>query len=369
MGCTIVTSCEKVNTDHDQIYCNVDQNSDPVISESIVNFREKMISTNTLKSTEYIKFSDAVFLMEATFNFNYGFINKSYSQTEEDTILIPTNVNENELIEISEVRNLYKTINHEICSLFKAKEMVSKHIKYVSVEKDSLFLKTIIVIGSENTRKSGAWLNAEPFTNDLGPHNNGKWIIANNLFNIRSATTDYFYVYDEVATALNNSIDLPLKGSHVYIYGINKTGWLNEPVPDWGSYYISNPNIIGPNLNDPTDYERNRCFYAIEGGWYAWVECTYWKYDHYYEGDEPYMRFSSLNKMYNVISLAIEKCKPTASGYAPIDAVFATRIHEWYPQGSGLYHRLCEGVLNITYASKYKYPEPLAALCPADPQE
>jgi hypothetical protein len=328
---------------------NLQTASDAELEQQIINFRSTMLDSRKSATEGEMNFGDAVFLMEAAFNYQYGYITLTYSQSKTDTISIPIDIDETGQIKINELQNLFKSINNSIYDLYQANIYPNKHIKYIDLTLDSLFLSAIVAIGDQDTKK-GAWLRAKPFNSQQG----ATWKTCSYNVGYFGPTCVKYDIYSEVSIALNNVIDLPLEGSNAYIYNIQSTGWVDNITSfNWADFYVSDIDITSPN-------EESSLFYFFSGYWQPDIE--EWNYG--VNGSVPTVNYKQMNKYYNVSMLCVEKLRPH-DNREPINAKFVSVIMETW-DWAGRY-RWLDGAINITYASKSKYLIAENALMPMKP--
>ncbi len=342
----VAVSCNESNFEK-PIMENID---DTNITNRVVEFRQHM--TQKSNSDESVIFSEAILLMEGSFNYYYGHPNENFEVEIMDTIKMDIAYNLSDVVNFDDLQDVYVELNNRIFDCYSNCAFESKHVKYVDIDffmDEQNRLITFVSIGSIGVQKNTIylkndliWLNATPFNGqqDL------TWIMDNSY----AASSGWYYDTEgEVAVAINDGITIPPVEPNSWVWNITNTGWLNQPVQNLSQYYIENPHIAGPLdevFCNGGGMESN--FMHLQGAQVWPAGCL--TFCGFLPCEAPYVGYRHMNKYWNVCMAAITIHKPGTK--KPIDAVFAVEVGN-SNEGPHLFKGLY-GVFKITYARVQK---------------
>lgn len=346
-------SCEK-NEFNEQ--SEISTENEFALAKSIESFRVGIVNPNSRKSSEMITLDSAIIIMEASFNYHHGFNSKEFDSIYYDSVIVPVNLKENDLVSQEWIRKTYISLNNDIYDVFNNSNIEKKFIKYVDIAFSDTdrgrYIKTYFTIIRAGSKKSGYWSGARPFDkmassiwSIAGYHDNINHYVAPNGTFLRLTNTD-------VSAAINRAINLPYQNNSSFIYRIENTNWYG-PNEAYSEFYQYHANIISPSV-------ESECFFFHGAIWDNDLEK--WEYnkwnsntnstDVYYN---PFVTYRYMNKYYNVCMYTINKMKP--SNKEAIDATFAVTIYDSWDYIGGTYGRWLDGAVNVTYADDSRYPE------------
>jgi len=158
---TFFSSCQKEKitptTDFSQL-------SDADLAKKIGDFRTQVLDAQKNGNTQTISFGDAIYLMEAVFNYYHGFTSEEYSATVTETITLPVNYNINDEIAFTELNSIFVELNNTMVEKFEALKMDNKRTMMFDVELTEEGLQVLMTAGSVETNKvSQECINNAPF--------------------------------------------------------------------------------------------------------------------------------------------------------------------------------------------------------------
>jgi len=210
-----VTSCE--NSEIENPIPKLVQLSDSELSAEIESFRNDMIDTRKSGSNKKIKFNEAVWLMEAVFNYNHSFGDGDYLITRTDSVFILVNYNLFDEIKVSEFRNIFVQTNNSIVSKFQSLDLANKKTIQFDIEfvdtSESNQLRIMFTSGSLNTQKSSSLLASDFYPFDETDY----WIWSNGNSTARKCGE---YEGQGIYSSAQNEV-------HKAVYSINR-GWMNR---------------------------------------------------------------------------------------------------------------------------------------------
>lgn len=150
---------------------------DAALAKQIETFRESLKSNH--KSGEQMYFGDALFLLEASFNYYHGFTsneNVVYSKT--DSLFIITEHNLSSILNINEISGLYTDINNALYENFENSELNNKKCLLFDFELEAsdagnrlILIQTIGEFVSTKSINAGL----DPFTHEDYWHVGPNW--------------------------------------------------------------------------------------------------------------------------------------------------------------------------------------------------
>jgi hypothetical protein len=132
MGGVILTSCNKTETSPVNSI-NLQTASDAELEQQIINFRTTMLDSRKSATEGEMNFGDAVFLMEAAFNYSNGFAYLDYKTTKTDTAILQIEHGALSEISMDKLSELFKNVNNAIFQHFTDFEGENKHLLYVDL--------------------------------------------------------------------------------------------------------------------------------------------------------------------------------------------------------------------------------------------
>jgi hypothetical protein len=139
---------------------NLQTASDAELEQQIINFRTTMLDSRKSATEGEMNFGDAVFLMEAAFNYYHGFTDGDYSFTQTDSIYFPVDYNNLDVIGLSALQQIFKEVNNAMLAKFESLEMANKKtIMFdlnLEVTNDGYQLLILMTSGILNTQKAAS---------------------------------------------------------------------------------------------------------------------------------------------------------------------------------------------------------------------
>lgn len=253
---SILSSCQKDEQSLSQNTFSANADN-PNLSAEIKSFRENMIGTR--KSGGSMSLNDAIWMMEAAFNYYHSFYHEEIEYTFTDSIVIPLSFSGLDKINIGEMSSIYKTINNALLKSFvnypdenKIPYLFDLEIEATPTGNQLLVLSTI---ATKKTLKSGDNLDFDPF-----------------------GSTDYWFpgtIYNDVAHRKGKCSSYT--GQYVGIYDASSR-LANRVLTYHGersSYNISFTNIF--TLNSVNPYGN-----LFAGDWETCIS-PYWMNSYYNE--------------------------------------------------------------------------------------
>ena len=126
--------------------------------------------TDSRKSGEVIELNQAVWMMEATFNYYHGFTGEDYLTMETDTTYVPVNYSGLDNVPVSELQQIYKQVNNAIYYSFVNYQGENKRPYLFDLELQATptgsQIAVYTTVGSINTQKGAKSINSDPFDED-----------------------------------------------------------------------------------------------------------------------------------------------------------------------------------------------------------
>jgi hypothetical protein len=97
---------------------DLSQLSDADLAKKIGDFRAQVLDARKNGSTEMVNFSEALFLMEASFNYYHGFTGEIYKNTTTETIKIPVSYTTEDAISMNDLSILFVDANNLVVERF-----------------------------------------------------------------------------------------------------------------------------------------------------------------------------------------------------------------------------------------------------------
>jgi hypothetical protein len=158
---TLVSSCQK-----EKITPTTDltQLSDADLAKKIGDFRTQVLDAKKSGNTQTISFGDAIYLMEAVFNYYHGFTGEEYAATVTETITLPIGYNTDDEISFTELNSIFVELNNTMVEKFEALKLDNKRTMMFDVELTEEGLQVLMTAGSVETNKvSQECINEAPF--------------------------------------------------------------------------------------------------------------------------------------------------------------------------------------------------------------
>ncbi len=137
------------------------------MAEQIEHFRSNILSNK--KGGETMYFGEALFLLEASFNYFHGFISEDFIFTKTDSLYITIDYNLTTVLSLEKIEKIYKEINNTLYYNFESFEAENKQCVLFDFELEATSngnqLVLIQTMGSINTLKS-AKSGINPFHSD-----------------------------------------------------------------------------------------------------------------------------------------------------------------------------------------------------------
>jgi hypothetical protein len=139
---------------------NLQTASDAELEQQIINFRTTMLDSRKSATEGEMNFGDAVFLMEAAFNYYHGFTDGDYSFTQTDSIYFPVDYNNLDVIGLSALQQIFKEVNNAMLAKFESLEMANKKTIMFDLNleatNDGYQLLILMTSGILNTQKAAS---------------------------------------------------------------------------------------------------------------------------------------------------------------------------------------------------------------------
>jgi hypothetical protein len=136
------------------------QINDKELSSQIVSFRNDMVNTHKTGTNETMNFGDAIWMMEAAFNFYHGFSDGDYLSTTTDSVYVEVDYNNLDEVAISDLQDIFISVNNEMLSKFESINLNNKRILLFDLELEATTsgnqLLCMMTIGVLNTQKAGS---------------------------------------------------------------------------------------------------------------------------------------------------------------------------------------------------------------------
>lgn len=147
----------------------------PDVEQKILNFNTKVKSN--VKSSETMSLDDAIWSVEASFNYNYGETQIDYAELYTDSAFFTVNTINGSEVSFTEVQNLYNQGLESLTNFFFSIKEENVHCKVVDLElvssdNEFAYIKMQYQMGPENLSKSADWL--QPFGST------DYWVFGNN---------------------------------------------------------------------------------------------------------------------------------------------------------------------------------------------
>lgn len=159
-GGSILTSCEKDQTETQKTYETTGDFAN--IEKQIKEFKTTM--TDKHKSGEVIELKQAVWMMEATFNYYHGFTGEDYLTMVTDTAYIPVNYTGFDNVPVDELQQIYKQVNNAIYYSFVNYKGENKKPYLFDLELQATpqgsQIAVYTTVGSVNTQKGAKGIKA-----------------------------------------------------------------------------------------------------------------------------------------------------------------------------------------------------------------
>lgn len=153
----IFSSCNK-ETPYE--LSNSNQLSDSELSAKIRTFRSSMIDSRKSSTTETMNFGEAVWLMEAAFNYYHGFTDGDYLVTKTDSVYVNVDYNNLDEVSISELQQIFVASNNMLTSNFDELNLENKRTILFDIELEATTqgnqLLIMMTSGSMNTQKAAS---------------------------------------------------------------------------------------------------------------------------------------------------------------------------------------------------------------------
>jgi hypothetical protein len=145
---------------------DLSQLSDADLAKKIGDFRTQVLDAKKSGNTQTIAFGDAIYLMEAVFNYYHGFTGEEYAATVTETITLPMGYNTGDEISFTELNSIFVELNNTMVEKFEALKLDNKRTMMFDVELNENGLEVFYTIGSISAEKGGPQecINNAPFT-------------------------------------------------------------------------------------------------------------------------------------------------------------------------------------------------------------
>ncbi len=165
----IFTSCNKdeISTIKKESSENI---SDKELELQILDFSALMKSSRKAATNETMNFADALWMLEASFNYNNCFSEGDCEFTQTDSVYIPVNYGSFDEIPMAELQNLFISINNKLGEIYNVFNASNKGVVFIDFELEAtpngnqIFIN--MAMGSFSTQKQGATANK---INPFGP--------------------------------------------------------------------------------------------------------------------------------------------------------------------------------------------------------
>ncbi len=161
-GGGILTSCTK---DQPMVKEEYNTENPKNIEKQIVQFKQTMLDKH--KSGEVIELNDAVWMMEAVFNYYHGFTGEDYLTTVTDSTYIPVAYSGFDDVPVEELQQLFVKVNNAIVASFEAYPAQNKKPYMFDLELQATTqgnqLLVMTTVGSVSTQKAAIIGDETPF--------------------------------------------------------------------------------------------------------------------------------------------------------------------------------------------------------------
>lgn len=167
LSCIFFTACKKEETNSEPytIEMNID---DAALEKQIKTFRDDMNSN--LKSSKVMNVDDAIWMIEAAFNYKYTFTDLYYNDFVTDVASFEIEFNESKITSFSRVQDLYKQCDEFIIERFIAVEKNNKHVHTVMLQSideenvtNKLKLELIVITGVDGSSKKTSYFGSSDY--------------------------------------------------------------------------------------------------------------------------------------------------------------------------------------------------------------
>jgi hypothetical protein len=157
VGSILLNSCSKQNNTQIEPTSKVEKDlADVQMAEQIEQFRSEILSSK--KSGETMYFGEALFLLEASFNYFHSFTSENFVLTKTDSLFIPVEYNLLTVLSFDKIEAVYKEINNTLYYNFENFEAENKQCVLFDFEleatPDGNQLVLVQTMGVINTLKS-----------------------------------------------------------------------------------------------------------------------------------------------------------------------------------------------------------------------
>ena len=170
-GIVFINACKKekfTKTENE-----ISQVGDKELSSKIISFRNDMLDFRKTSTNETMNFGEAIWMMEASFNFYHSFSDGDFLNTITDSVYIDVDYNNLDDIAISDLQSIFISANNTMLSKLESINLNNKRTILFDLELETTTignqLLCMMTVGELNTQKSGQSSKGsatEPFDSD-----------------------------------------------------------------------------------------------------------------------------------------------------------------------------------------------------------